>query len=54
LLADCYVGLACERSGREALKADSDALDLAYQLLRVHVHLLFIVDPRGIQGAGCA
>ncbi|MDE2859874.1 MAG: hypothetical protein OXL35_00055 [Chloroflexota bacterium] len=39
-----------------AVEADSDALDLAYRLLDVHVHLLDVVDvvdPRGIQGAGC-
>ena len=56
MLASCYGGLACERPGREALRADFDALDLACRLLSVHVHLLSnvsnVVDPHGIQGAG--
>ena len=42
------------RLGREAAEADCYALDLAYRLLNVHVYLLVVVvDPRGIQGAGC-
>ena len=56
VLANRYVGLACESRGMNAVEADSDALDLAYRLLDVHVHLLNVVDvvdPRGIQGAGC-
>ena len=35
----------------QAVEAGSDALDLAYRLLNVHVHLLGVV-PLGIQGAG--
>ena len=38
---------------RESAEADCDALAPAYQLLNVHMHLLVVLDPRGIQGAGC-
>ena len=41
--------------GRQTAEADCNALGLAYRLLNVHVHLLFVVglgDPRGIGGAG--
>ena len=34
-------------------KQSSMLPDLAYRLLNVHMHLLDVVDPRGIQGAGC-
>ena len=46
--------LQTECRGVKAAEADCDALDLACRLLNVHMHLLFdVVDPRGIQGAGC-
>ncbi len=54
VFANCYVGLACESRGMNAVEADSDALDLAYRLLNVHKRLLVVVvDPPGIQGAVC-
>ena len=48
-------GLQAGLSGCQTAEAGYDALGLAYGLLNVHVHLLFVVDlgdPRGIGGAG--
>ena len=38
--------------GRQTAEADCDALELAYRLLNVHMHLLGVIDPHGIQSAG--
>ncbi len=45
-------GSTSQMPGRQAVKADSDALDLAYQLLNVHVHLLSVADPCRTSTAG--
>ena len=38
---------------RQAAEASCDAIDLAYELLNVHMYLLDVVDdPRSIRGAG--
>ncbi len=52
MLANCCVDLVCERPGHQAAEADCDTLGLTYRSLNVHVHLLDVVDSRGIQGAG--
>ena len=42
----------CVREAGASLVSNPTATP--YQLLNVHMHLLFlVVDPRGIQGAGC-
>ena len=46
------MGPSIERPGRQTAGADCDALDPAYRLLNVHVHLLDVVDSRGILGTG--
>ena len=33
-------------------KSDRDAFDPAYELLNVHMYLLFVAGSRGIRGAG--
>ncbi len=41
------------QAGCRGIEADCDALNPAYRLLNVHIHLLGVVDPRGIRGAAC-
>ncbi len=47
------VGTPGRTPGRRAVKADSDVFYPAYRLLNVHMHLLDVVDPRGIHSADC-